>query len=83
MVLHSIADGVALGSSIFISAINSSSEKLGTVIFFAILMHKTPAALGFGTFLFHEGKQGWNLLKFIIGFTASSPLAAYLTFLVL
>ena len=31
------------------------ASQLGIVIFWAVLMHKAPAAIGFGTFLRHEG----------------------------
>lgn len=60
LVIHSLADGVALGASLFCNPFNLTcvvSEKseqassLGLIIFIAILLHKAPAALGFGTFL--------------------------------
>lgn len=35
------------------------------IIYLAILMHKAPAALGFGTFLFHEGLHGYHLAKYL------------------
>jgi zinc transporter 9 len=64
LVIHSIADGVALGASFYrkvfdanfsVSKISESSNQLGFIIFMAVLMHKAPAAIGFGTFLKHEG----------------------------
>ena len=52
---HSLADGAAMGCSLFFSAVASASKdagsNVGMVIFFAILMHKIPAAIGLGTFL--------------------------------
>jgi zinc transporter ZupT len=41
---------------------------LGLLIFIAILMHKAPAALGFGTFLHHEGLKKWALIKHLMVF---------------
>ena len=63
LVLHSVADGMALGASLYckIKCCNllivsgKSGTGLGLLIFIAILMHKAPAAIGFGTFLHHEG----------------------------
>jgi hypothetical protein len=34
---------------------DGQNEGLGLLIFLAILLHKAPAAIGFGTFLQHEG----------------------------
>lgn len=36
------------------------------IIYIAILMHKAPAALGFGTFLFHEGLRDFHLAKYLL-----------------
>ena len=65
LILHSFADGLALGASLFcklllinlfiVSFKAEQSSQLGLIIFLAILMHKAPAAVGFGTFLHHEG----------------------------
>lgn len=58
LVLHSLADGSALGASIFLSSKSAEGAQnagLGLIIFMAILLHKAPAALGFGSFLRHEG----------------------------
>lgn len=65
MVVHSIADGLAMGSSIFcklhipwinlliVSEKSDRVEGLGVLIFLAIILHKIPASIGFGTFLYH------------------------------
>lgn len=36
------------------SEAGGSNAGLGVLIFLALLLHKAPAALGFGTFLRHE-----------------------------
>lgn len=51
---------------IFIVSSTSGSSGLGLLIFFAILLHKTPASIGFGTFLHHEGLRGWALSKHLL-----------------
>jgi zinc transporter 9 len=72
LVIHSLADGAALGASFFckfnklsllVSEKTEEASELGLVIFIAILLHKAPAALGFGTFLYHEGLRGWGIVK--------------------
>lgn len=40
-----------------------SKSGLGVLIFLAILIHKAPAAIGFGTFLYHEGLRNYHLAK--------------------
>jgi len=46
------------------------------IIFIAILLHKAPAAIGFGTYLSHEGLSGWNLSKYLLAFTLTCPIAS-------
>ena len=89
LVIHSLTDGIALGASLFFSYLISgqqserSSSKLGLVIFFAILMHKIPASVGLGTFLQHSGLQNKALVKHLLAFTLSSPIACTITFIIL
>lgn len=44
------------------------------LIFMAIMMHKAPASIGFGTFLQHHGLKSYEFAKHLLSFTASSPL---------
>jgi hypothetical protein len=39
------------------------NSGLGMLIFLALLLHKAPAALGFGTFLRHEKVTQARLIK--------------------
>lgn len=41
----------------------NQNAGLGLLIFFALLLHKAPAALGFGTFLRHENVNQASLIK--------------------
>ena len=50
------------------------AHGLGMLIFMAIMMHKAPASIGFGTFLQHHGLKGYDFAKHLLSFTASSPL---------
>lgn len=81
LVVHSVADGVALASSQYLTntlakngTTSSSAENLDMIILAAILLHKCPAAFGFGTFLYHQGRRGWGIAKHLLAFTLSSPL---------
>jgi len=84
LVVHSIADGLALGSSLFLSQVSSDEDKdaqtLGLVIYAAILLHKFPASVGFGTFLAHSGRVGFEVAKHMLCFTLSSPLSALIVY---
>ena len=53
LVVHSIADSVALGSTCYAS--QGKNTSLPIIIFFALILHKCPAAIGLTTFLRHEG----------------------------
>lgn len=79
-----MADGFALGSSLFLSKVSSDANKdaqtLGVVIYAAILLHKFPASIGFGTFLAHSGRVGFEVAKHMLCFTASSPISALVVY---
>jgi len=64
------------------SETGSSASGLGLLIFLAILLHKAPAAIGFGTFLHHEGLRDWGLSKhllvILIKFLINFKLGIYL-----
>lgn len=77
LVIHSMADGFALGSASYAS---TSASSLDLIIFVALLMHKCPAAIGLVTFLMHETQQRLSIFKHLICFTLSSPISALLTF---
>lgn len=40
---------------------SNTAEGLGLIIFVAILLHKAPASIGFGTYLNHEGLANCDL----------------------
>ena len=53
LAIHSLADGAALGASLYLESFGESNAGLGMIIFIAIMLHKAPASVGFGTFLQH------------------------------
>lgn len=80
LAIHCLADGIALGASQYLSKFSETNSQLGLVVFIAILMHKAPAAIGFGTFLKHEGLTAKEAAQSIAIFTLAAPLSALLTF---
>ena len=50
------------------------------IVFVAIMMHKAPASVGFGSFLQHQGLKGFDHAKHLLAFTLSSPLMNILLF---
>jgi zinc transporter 9 len=76
LALHSVADG----ASMFLSDKTNSAQGLGLLIFLAILLHKAPASIGFGTFLYHEGLRNCAVVKHLLAFTISCPLVAIITY---
>mmetsp|Transcript_36720 Transcript_36720/g.35480 ORF Transcript_36720/g.35480 Transcript_36720/m.35480 type:complete len:113 (-) Transcript_36720:279-617(-) len=81
LTLHSVADGLAMGSSMFLSFTSdsdSSTSSLGYIIFLAIILHKAPASVGFGTFLYHEGLRNWGVSFYLLWFTLSAPVTCIL-----
>lgn len=67
LVVHSIADGVALGSTCFVS--QGKETSLPFVIFMALLLHKCPAAIGLTTFLRHENLRFSKIATHLFAFT--------------
>lgn len=61
----------------------SENTGLGLLIFIAILLHKAPAAIGFGTFLHHEGVRKETLQLHLGAFTSTAPIATVLAYFAL
>ncbi|KAJ2342041.1 hypothetical protein GGF43_006026, partial [Coemansia sp. RSA 2618] len=87
ILVHSCADGLALGAAVAASAAQSSdshdhTSSLEIIVFLALLMHKAPAALGLITTLKQKGYETYKLGIWLTVFAASAPLAALATFAV-
>lgn len=79
MVIHSFADGLALGSSIQ----GSDNSNLDTIIFFVILLHHLPASIGFSTYLVNKKIETTRLLKHFLCFTLSAPTSTILVYFII
>ncbi|KAH7313352.1 Zinc/iron permease [Stachybotrys elegans] len=74
LVIHAAADGIAMGAS-------STTEdmKLGFIIFFAIMIHKAPAAFGLTSVLLKQGLSKRAARGHLIVFSLAAPVGALAT----
>lgn len=74
LVIHAAADGIALGAS---SSVANSG--LSFIIFFAIMIHKAPAAFGLTSILLKQGVQKRTARWHLILFSLAAPAGALIT----
>ena len=67
ILIHSLADGVA-----FASVSISDHVTLETIVFLAIILHKSPAAFGLSCFLIGNGESRKNVRRFQMLFSLSA-----------
>ncbi|KAI9782384.1 MAG: hypothetical protein M1839_005257 [Geoglossum umbratile] len=78
LVIHAVADGIALGASS-----SATSSSLGFVIFFAIMIHKAPAAFGLTSVLLKQGLSKRQARGHLIIFSLSAPAGALATWMLI
>jgi zinc transporter 9 len=76
LVIHGVADGIALGASS-----TASSSNLSFVIFIALMIHKAPAAFGLTSVLLKQGLSKRTARAHLIIFSLAAPVGAIFTFL--
>jgi zinc transporter 9 len=74
LVIHSCADGIALGASS-----TAPSTTLSMVIFFAIMLHKAPAAFGLTSVLLKQGLSKRTIRTHLAFFSLAAPVGAFMT----
>ena len=77
LVIHSAADGIAMGASA-----SSSNERLGFIVFIAIMVHKAPAAFGLTSVLLKQGLSKRAARGHLIIFSLAAPFGALMTWLI-
>jgi len=75
LVIHSFADGIALGSSSI-----GDNSGLELVVFLAIMVHKAPASLGLCTTLLSYSEPRTRIRTYLFAFSAAAPLGAFVTY---
>jgi zinc transporter 9 len=74
LVIHAFADGIALGASS-----TAPSTSLSLIIFFAIMLHKAPAAFGLTSVLLKQGLSKRTARTHLIMFSLAAPAGAVFT----
>ncbi|MCI4376710.1 hypothetical protein PGIGA_G00191520 [Pangasianodon gigas] len=78
LLIHAAADGMALGA-----AVASSQVSVQVIVFFAVILHKAPAAFGLVSFLMHAGLDRSTIQKHLLAFSCAAPLTAISTYFIL
>ena len=74
LVIHAAADGIAMGASS-----STSNARLGFIVFFAILIHKAPAAFGLTSVLLRQGLSKRAARGHLLVFSLAAPFGAIAT----
>ena len=74
LIVHACADGIALGASS-----TAPSTSLSLVIFFAIMLHKAPAAFGLTSVLLKQGLSKRTARTHLALFSLAAPAGALAT----
>ncbi|EEH35782.2 zinc transporter SLC39A9 [Paracoccidioides lutzii Pb01] len=75
LVIHSAADGIALGAS-------TSSTSLNFIIFLAIMVHKAPASFGLTSVLLRKGLSTRAARGHLLIFSLAAPVGALVTWII-
>ncbi|XP_069546251.1 zinc transporter ZIP9 isoform X1 [Brachyistius frenatus] len=78
LVIHAAADGFALGA-----AVATGQVTVQVVVFFAVILHKAPAAFGLVSFLMHAGLEKKYIQGHLLAFSAAAPIVAITTYFIL
>ncbi|XP_069001085.1 zinc transporter ZIP9 isoform X2 [Embiotoca jacksoni] len=78
LVIHAAADGFALGA-----AVATGQVTVQVVVFFAVILHKAPAAFGLVSFLMHAGLEKKYVQGHLLAFSAAAPIVAITTYFIL
>ena len=79
LVIHAIADGIALGAS---TATPTAKTTLGLVVFAAIMLHKAPAAFGLTSVLLKQGLGKKTARAHLAVFSLAAPAGAIGTWMI-
>uniref|UniRef100_A0A3B3X6A4 Zinc transporter ZIP9 n=1 Tax=Poecilia mexicana TaxID=48701 RepID=A0A3B3X6A4_9TELE len=72
------ADGFALGA-----AVATGQATVQVIVFFAVILHKAPAAFGLVSFLMHAGLEKKDIQGHLLTFSAAAPIVAISTYFIL
>ncbi|KAM3605927.1 uncharacterized protein V6R79_007467 [Siganus canaliculatus] len=78
LVIHAAADGFALGA-----AVATGQVTVQVIVFFAVILHKAPAAFGLVSFLMLAGLEKKHIQGHLLAFSAAAPIVAIATYFIL
>ncbi|XP_061815896.1 zinc transporter ZIP9 [Nerophis lumbriciformis] len=78
LVIHAAADGFALGA-----VVATGKGTVQVIVFFAVILHKAPAAFGLVAFLMHAGLENKSIQGHLLAFSAAAPVVAMATYFTL
>ncbi|XP_041866466.1 zinc transporter ZIP9 [Melanotaenia boesemani] len=78
LVIHAAADGFALGA-----AVATGQVTVQVIVFFAVILHKAPAAFGLVSFLMHARLEKKYIQGHLLAFSAAAPIIAISSYFIL
>ncbi|KAG6878503.1 hypothetical protein C0993_005432 [Termitomyces sp. T159_Od127] len=81
LVIHGLADGLALGASFLAKDKSSISSSLSLIVFLALIIHKAPTSLALTTALLAISLPRPKCKKYLIVFASSTPVSAVASYL--
>ncbi|TFK40772.1 Zinc/iron permease [Crucibulum laeve] len=76
LVIHGLADGLALGVSSLSRAQPAETSNLSLIVFLALIIHKAPTSLALTTSLLATGLPRQDCKRYLAAFASSTPLSA-------
>jgi len=84
LIMHGLADGLALGvSSLSDPSANSTHHDLSFIVFLALIIHKAPTSLALSTSLLNTSLPRPDCRKHLAFFAASTPFGAIVSYVLL
>ncbi|KAF5382628.1 hypothetical protein D9615_003016 [Tricholomella constricta] len=81
LVVHGLADGLALGASSLAKDQSGGSANLSFIVFIALIIHKAPTSLALTTSLLATSLPRAKCKKYLIVFASSTPVGAIASYL--
>ncbi|KAG6850342.1 hypothetical protein H0H93_014615 [Arthromyces matolae] len=81
LVIHGLADGLALGASSLSNDQSGISSSLSVIVFLALIIHKAPTSLALTTSLLATSLPRAKCKKYVVIFASSTPLSAVASYL--
>ncbi|KAF8798932.1 Zinc/iron permease [Phlegmacium glaucopus] len=82
LVIHGVADGLALGIALVAGSSTEGTNALSLVVFFALIIHKAPTCLAFTTSIISTNIPRPQCKKYLAIFSLSTPLSTLVTYVI-